>query len=200
MPKQNRLSKPPQVPRTTVKWMRLVLGFSVSVAVGLAPFLGRLQIPLFTPMLSLIPVSLQDVAIPVSAASMGVVAIIVQWNGAQSLPQNQLRRWFRRSLLFCVASLVFLVMIEMLAVVRVDVRSINDTASFAVGLSQPTAAPCTGLSRAECIKTKLTLDESKIDSYFGEVQANSTKLILVLVYVTFMSAFAALVGALSISK
>jgi hypothetical protein len=85
------------VPSLTGRWMRLVLGFSVSVGVGLAPYLGKLKVPLFTPMLSLIPQSLQAVALPLSAASMGLVAVLVQWYGSQQIRQKQLSTWFGRS-------------------------------------------------------------------------------------------------------
>lgn len=184
------------VPPLAAYWVRLVLGFGVSVAVGLAPYLGSLHIPLFAPMLSLIPASVQPIAIPVSATSMGIIAILVQWYGSVKPGRLWLRAMFGRTLAVCFLSFIALVAIEMVAVVRVDVPATNSTVSFAVGLGKPSAPPCVALGRADCIRHKLGLDEALIDSYFGENAVNTTKLSLVLSYVAFMSSFGALVGLL----
>jgi hypothetical protein len=172
-------------------WVELVLGFSVSVVVGLLPELGKF-IPAFAPVQVILPEAIQPVAIPLSAAAMGIVSVLVQWQGTQKLQPAELKVWFRRTLLACAISLVALALIETMAVVRVDVPAVDATVSFAVGPSHPNTAPCTGLSRADCIKRQLSLDEARIDSYFGEGWVNVTKLVLVLVYTTFMSTFAAL--------
>src|SRR5438128_2320980 len=112
--------------------MRYVVGFSVSVAVGLAPYLGRVRVPLFSPMLSLIPASLQDIALPLSSAAMGIVAVLVQWYGAHRHTPKRLHRWFVTIVITCIAMLVALAAIEMLCVVRIEVPAANQTAAFAV--------------------------------------------------------------------
>jgi hypothetical protein len=172
-------------------WVRLVLGFSVTVVVGLAPYLGKF-IPLLAPMMSILPEAVQPISIPLSAAAMGIIAALVQWHVSYKLTKEQLKTWFRRTLLACVISLIVLAGIETIAVVRVDVPAVNRTVSFAVGPFHPDTPPCTGLSRADCIKHKLSLDEASIDSYFGEEWIDVTKFILVIVYTIFMSTFAAL--------
>jgi TIR domain-containing protein len=177
-------------------WVQLVLGFSVSVVVGLAPYLGKF-IPLFTPMLDILPEAVQPVAIPLSAAAMGIVGVLVQWQVAQKVQPEQMKTWFRRTLLACVISLTLLAGIETIAVVRVDVPAVNRSVSFAIGPSHPSTPPCAGLSRADCIKHQLSLDEASIDSYFGEGWVNVTKFVLVIVYTVFMSTFGALVVMLA---
>lgn len=184
------------MPSLTARWVKLVLGFGVSVAVGLAPYLGRVRVPLFTPLLSLIPESIQDVAIPLAAAVMGVVAVLIQWHGTHRPTHVWLGRWFRRVVGICLGALVALTVLEFLAVVRVPVPAVGRTVSFAVGPLLPNSPPCGGLSRADCITHKLTLDENAITTYFGETQVGLTKLALVLVYTLFMSMFGALVGLL----
>jgi len=172
-------------------WVQLILGFGVSVAVGLAPYLGKF-IPLFTPMLSILPEAVQPIAIPLSAAAMGIVAVLVQWQFTHTLLPGGQKNWFRRVLLTCVASLLVLAAVETIAVVRVDVPAVNRSVSFAVGPFRPNTPPCAGLSRADCIKHELSLDEASIDSYFGEGWVNVTKFFLVVVYTIFMSTFGAL--------
>jgi hypothetical protein len=175
----------------TEHWVQLVLGFSVTIVVGLAPYLGKF-IPLLAPMMSILPEAVQPVAIPLSAAATGIVALLVEWHVTYKLPTARVRTWFRRTVLICVISLTVLAAIETIAVVRVDVPAVNGTVSFAVGPFHPNTPPCTGLSRADCIKRKLSLDEATIDSYFGEGWIDITKLVLVVVYTIFMSTFGAL--------
>ncbi len=175
----------------TEHWVQLVLGFSVTIVVGLAPYLGKF-IPLLAPMMSILPEAVQPVAIPLSAAATGIIALLVEWHVTYKLPTALVRTWFRRTILICVISLTVLAAIETIAVVRVDVPAVNRTVSFAVGPFHPNTPPCTGLSRADCIKHQLSLDEATIDSYFGEGWIDITKLVLVVVYTIFMSTFGAL--------
>jgi len=180
----------------TKHWVQLVLGFSVSVVAGLAPYLGKF-VPLFAPMLAVLPEAVQPIAIPLSASAMGILAVLIQWRGGEKLQPSQLRTRFIRTLLVCAIALFALAGIETIGVVRVEVPAVNRTVSFAIGPSHPGTPPCVGLSRADCIKHQLSLDEARIDSYFGEAWVNATKFLLVIVYATFMSTFAALVVMLA---
>jgi hypothetical protein len=181
-----------ELPPIASKWVRYLLGFSVSAAVGLAPYLGRVHVPLFTPMLTMIPLSLQDTAIPTASACMGLVAVLVQW-GRSRRPKD----WeIGTALVASLFSLLIFVGLEMTTVAHIDVPAVNGKVSFAVGLSTPNKPPCIGLGRDECIAKKLNLDESYIDSFFGDTQTSLAKLWLVLSYVGFMTCFGLVVGLL----
>jgi len=180
-------------------WIDLVFGFSVSVVAGLMPYLGRF-IPAFAPLQVILPEAVQPVAIPLSAAAMGIAAVLIQWQGIQKLKPTEARSWFYRTLLVCAISLLTLAALETIAVVRIDVPATGETVSFAVGPVHPGTAPCAGLSRADCIKRQLSLDEARIDSYFGEQWVNVTKFVLVIVYTAFMTTFAAIIVMLAQGK
>lgn len=182
----------PKLPRLASDWLRYLLGFSISVGVGLAPYLGFVGVPLFTPLLSLIPHSLQHIAIPISIASMGVIAVLVQWQHRSAPRPHE----FRYALILSIATLVLFVAIEVLAVAHVEVPAVDQTVSFAVGLGTPLRPPCEELTREACIAQRLGFDESIIDGYFGDTPTRLTKLALVLTYITFMSAFGWMVGLL----
>jgi TIR domain len=172
-------------------WVQMVLGFSVTVVVGLVPYLGKF-VPMFTPVLNIVPEAVQPIAIPLSAAAMGIVAVLIQWHSIHTLQPDERRVWFRRILQLCVIALLAFVCIETIAVVRIDVPAVNQTVSFAVGPFHPRTPPCADLGRADCIKHQLSLDEARIDSYFGEGWVDATKFSLVLVYTIFMSSFGGL--------
>src|SRR5688572_28330666 len=63
-------SRTPAPPGLASKLLRYILGFGVSFGIGLAPYLGTFNIPGFTPVLSLIPKSIQNTAIPLAAILM----------------------------------------------------------------------------------------------------------------------------------
>jgi hypothetical protein len=182
----------PKLPPLASDWIRYLLGFTISVAVGLAPYLGLVGVPGFTPLLSLIPASLQSIAIPISIASMGIIAVLVQWRKRD--PAKPLE--FRLALSFAATTLALFLAVQILAVTRVDVPAVGQTVSFATGPVSPNRSPCEGLSREACICEKLGLDEAAIDSYYGDLQTNLTKLALVLTYIGFMSSFGWMVGLL----
>src|SRR5438445_6856831 len=178
-----------KLPPTATALVKYLLGFGVSVAVGLAPYLGRVRVPLFTPMLSLIPQTIQGIAIPLSSASMGIVAVVVQWYGSRQVSKDWSSRVFVRTLIFSIVFLLALVVVEMLAVERIYLPATGETVSFAVGFAYPKRAQCEGLSRAKCIEQKLVLDPDTISSYFGDAQVKIADLLLVLIYTAFMSSF-----------
>jgi hypothetical protein len=187
-----------KLPYLATQWVSYLLGFSVSVAVGLAPYLGRVKIPLFTPLLSLIPLTIQDVAIPVSSAAMGIVAVVVQWYGSTRSSGAWLSRMFVRALGSCILLFVVLLAIEMLAVERIDVPATGGRVSFVVGFSSPNKPPCIELSRADCIGKKIGLNPAAVLTYFGGPQVHEAELMLILTYTAFMSSFGGLVGLLVI--
>src|SRR5436305_6589365 len=98
-----------KLPPLASTFIRYLLGFSVSVGLGLAPYLGKLDIPGFSPMLSLIPDSLQNVAIPLSTAAMGIVTIWVQRYGSERVGTVRVSAWFTRTFTVCLAMLVVII-------------------------------------------------------------------------------------------
>ncbi len=172
------------------------MGFGVGVAIGLAPYLGAIDLPLFAPLLDLIPESVRHTAIPLSAALMGVLAVAVQWYAGDKLPARRLGRWFRRSLVWALASFLALLVVHTMLVVVVPVLGGEKSVSFVVGFTRPQRAPCgPEVSDSECIKL-LSLNPSGVTSFWGDRQVRLAGLILVLSYLAFTASFGALVGTL----
>ncbi len=190
----------PELPVTAKRWVRYVLAFGVSAAVGLAPYLGRLHVPLFSPLLDLIPQPLQDATIPPSAALMGVVAIGVQWFGSEKLSLRAMRRWFYWTAVLAIVAIVLLTISYIFFVVPVQIRGGQQTVRFVVGFSRPMRSPCTTeISDSECIK-RLTLDQAAVNSFWGDRQVKIAQLCLILSYLTAAVVFGSLIGLLVVRQ
>lgn len=186
---------PPQLAR---KLVRYILGFSVSFAIGLAPYLGRLKVPGFVPLLSLMPDNIQDTAIPLSAALMGIVAVVIQWYGSERVTSVWLRKGFKRALVLALLSFLVLIVVHTRVVVRVAYDDGGQKSkTYLIGFFRPNNKPPCSFddSDVDCI-ARIGLKESKIESYWGDTQIQIAKLALILPYLLFMSSFGLLVGLL----
>jgi hypothetical protein len=182
--------------RLVRKLVKSILGFGISVAVGLAPYLGKYDIPFFSPLLDLIPESLHASIFPLSSAFMGVLAVAVQWYAGERVTHAWLGKLFRRTLLCSLITFIVLGVIHILVVVKVPIPAINDSATFLVGFKRPVRPPCTAeVSDAECIQ-KITLDEAAIASFWGDAQIRRAALSLTLAYLLFMGTFGVMIGLL----
>lgn len=178
--------------------VRYILGFGIGVSLGLAPYFGEINIALFKPM-RLIPDSLRDSILPLSAALMGIIAVIVQWYGGQRLSQRWFKWAFRRAVIVAVISLTIFAVIHAFLVTTVPILAGQESASFVVGFSRPEGGSCKGLSDADCIKI-LSFDEAAIASYWGDRQMRLSKLVLTLSYLSFTSSFGMLVGLIVLRR
>src|SRR2546428_8882223 len=109
---------PPPPTRVVGGWVRYVLGFGVSVAIGLSPFLGNVGVPGFRPILNLFPQLPNDTRstiIPLSSFLMGVVAVVVQFLAYERRIQTRVRGLFVRTLV--VAAIAFMLFMITHAVV-----------------------------------------------------------------------------------
>lgn len=184
-----------QAPTTlSRKLVRFIIGFGVGVGLGLAPYLGQFDIPFFSPLLSLIPESVQNILLPLSAALMGTVAVVVQWYAGEKLSNTWLRKFFSRTLLLTAITFVALTLVHSYFVVTVPIQGGEESVSFLVGFSRPNKPPCNEeMSDSECIK-HITLDSSKVDSYWGDRQVRFAKLLLIFSYLLFTGSFGTLIG------
>lgn len=176
------------------KLVRYIVGFGVGVGVGLAPYLGLLDVWGFKALLTLIPDAIQSTAIPLSAAMMGTIAVVVQWYGGERLTRKRLGKWFARTLATAAASFVLLTIVHSLVVATVPMKG-GRLASFVVGFTKPPdKPPCLpDDSDAQCIK-RLTFDPAIIESYWGGGRIRLARLSLIFSYLLFTGSFGALVG------
>lgn len=180
----------------TRKFVRYVMGFGVAVAVGLAPFLGRLDIPLFSPLLDLYPVSLQSALIPLSSFLMGLVAVAGQFHAKRRSGRDQRRKIFYMMLIVTIVAFVVLAAAYFFLVVTVSVPAVDGSVSFIVSPVRTMDCPCEpGLSASKCIK-QLSLDPAEIETCWGDLPVRTSRLFVALTYLATMGGFGSLIGLL----
>jgi hypothetical protein len=174
------------------RFVRLVVGFSVGVGIGMAPFLGKVRVPGFEPLLDLFPEQLRGVFIPLGAFLMGVIAVAVQVLTVPTWKGKELTRFSVRLMALTVASVVLLAIVYFLVVVRLQVAG-RDVA-VVTGWSRSSSCPCTTPSDVLCIE-ELSLRPGAIEACWGTRQVQMSRLALCLLYLSTIGSFAALVGA-----
>jgi hypothetical protein len=176
------------------EFVRLVLSLGVGIAVGLAPFLGNLQVPGFVPLLSLFPRSLRGVIVPLSAFLMGIVAVMVQYSTSFPRTKRATERIFRRAYWLLICSFLALIVFYFFIVVQVPVPGNHSAEAVVVGFVRLDSCHCAKDSSAlQCVEN-LSLFPGAIESCWGSVQVNASKLLLCLFYLAATGSFGAIIG------
>jgi hypothetical protein len=196
-PSKSHESKKPEPPTSEARdYIRYVVGFSVAVTVGLAPYLGKAEVPGFAALLTLVPEDLHDTAFPLSAALMGAVAVGVQWMFAGRPSRSRLDQLFKRAGMSFIASLFVFIVVNTFVVERIYVGATQRTEAFLIGWQRPDQSPCAKpMSNANCIK-RLLLDRAEIRGFWGDTQVRTAQLALIVSYLGTTGSFGALIGLL----
>jgi hypothetical protein len=190
------------IPTTTGRrWVAFVVGFGVSVAIGLAPYLGKLDVPGFTPLLALIPFDLQDSLLPLSSALMGLVALLVEWYGMRRNTEKWLHRNFLAAFIFGLVAFVSLAVIHRLVVITVPIDQAKSRVSVLVGWDdRPTREPCGAkVSDTECVQ-RLSIDPAQVESFWGTRSVRKAQLALTFAYLIFTAIFGWVVGLIVLAR
>lgn len=180
------------------KWVRTLLSLSVGVAVGLAPYLGMTGVPMFRPLLDLIPLTLRDSTIPVSAALMGIIAAAVQWFGAERLSRRTLRIAFVLTLILAILGLFGFMWVHAQYVVNVRADGGRRAASFVVGTVRlPTCGCPPNVSDQQCING-LSWSEAAIAGCWGDAAIRQAQLKIQTLYLITTGTFGALVSLITL--
>jgi len=139
-------------------------------------------VPLFTPLLEMIPEAARHTTIPLSAALMGLVAMWVQWYGAARPTDRWLHRSFLRATASAVAFLILFVLVHAAVVVGVQMDGGRSTRSFVVSMGRTAACGCPPeMPDSACIRM-ISTDESEIERCWGDRPVRVARLTLLVAY------------------
>jgi len=190
----------PRPPSTLARrFVRYVSGFGVGVALGMAPFLGVVEVPGFEALLRLFPRELAHSLIPLSAFLMGVVAVAVQFYSGERIAATTLRRRFKRTLILLLVGFLLLVVLYTLFVRTVAVEGGARELAFTTGWQRLPSCGCPPqLTDVECLK-ELSANPAATGSCWGR-QLLVVRLSLTLAYLLVTGGFGALVGLLLLAE
>src|SRR5829696_1112803 len=157
----------PILPPTSLSqdFVRKVVGFSVGVGVGMAPFLGAINIPGFKALYSVLPFQIRFGLIALSAFVMGLIAIAVQFSAAEKLSRPAIRKRFRVG--FVAMLIGFVAFVALRSEFTESVERGRSHVSVMIGPSRIETCGCPKtLEAPECIK-ELAFDSAAIASCWG---------------------------------
>lgn len=179
--------------KTTRTWIRWVLGFGVGVVVGLAPFLGRMDVPGFTSLFNVLPFNDRGQIYPLSGFACAVTAVAYQYWAQGEQPDH--RRMFMRALVFTVMCFVVFLALRMLFVVDVPINGNQDFIPVLVSPVRVATCGCPpAMSDVQCVQN-ISIDVAEIASCWGDGLLRVIRLGLILAYLGLIAAFGMLVGA-----
>jgi hypothetical protein len=148
-------SETPRVPTPPTSWARkyarYVVGFGVGVAVAVAPFLGSVGVPLFTPLAHLLPYYERAQATAIAGFVAGLGALVLEFYGQERMKPSVMRRLFIRLLVLLLVLLVLLWLLHSFFILVLPIRG-------RVGRSRPRILA--RLARCPCPATLVTCSVS----------------------------------------
>src|SRR5260370_31251527 len=162
------------------RYVRYVRGFGVTVAIGLAPFLGKIKLPGFAALLEVVPLQLQSVLIPLSALLMGLIAVVVQFYAGEEIAPGRIRSLFGAGLAALVVGFALFTALSFYFVERQQFGSLM--VGVIVTDSRLPGCGCKPeINDKECIK-QLTPEAAALDSCWGGAPLRRRELSLSMTY------------------
>ena len=193
--------KLPILPSHAGKWLRYVVAFSVTLGVGLAPLLGRVRVPGFTPIIELFPVNVQTAAVPFAAFLMAIPAVLVQYFAGERV------RFFRPRVVLALSAVLFALVLSLFSlyddyVIQVQPNGGADTLSYIVGSRMDPNCVCAKkhLPIRQCIGPQISADPLEIDSCYDEAELRARKKYLSLTWILLTATFGILIGLLVLKE
>jgi len=181
------------LPTTTArKYVSYVVGFGVAVPVGMAPFLGKYNIPGFSALLGLFPKEFQETLIPTSAFLMGIVAVAIQFYTGDKIAVRSLQLRFKLGVRALVAGLFLLTGLHSFFVPNVPRGDGKEL--FVIGWTRKAHCECieADASNEECIQG-LAYD---LEPCWSTQSRKQVELSLKFSYLLLTGGFGALIGLL----
>jgi hypothetical protein len=177
-----------------------ILGFGVTTAIGLSPFLGTANVLGFRALLSMFPTSPFDTTktvIPLAAFFMGTVCVIVQYVAIERPGALALRRLFIISSSIVVVAGLVLLVVHTLTVARITVPAADIEISVLVGYKRNPGCPsCTPEMPDTACLAETTLDPAIIMSCWNERAIRLSFLLFAGLYFAMTCGFGAMIGGL----
>jgi TIR domain len=178
------------------RYVRFVTGFSVGVGIGLAFYLGKINVPGFAALLEAIPFQLRDALVPLSTFLVGLIAVFVQFYAGEAMKEGRIRSLFAAGMATVVTGFILFTLLDALFVTRQKFgEQTVGVVTAATRLPGCECGPQSKVNDKACIQ-QLSLAEDALASCWGGRSLQLRELSLSLTYLLLIGGFAWLVGLL----
>jgi hypothetical protein len=165
--------------------------FFLTLGVGLAPLLGKVGVPQFRPLATLIPLNLEE-GVFVAAAFLLALPTV----GVQFFAKRRLRMLFW--IVFTVAVVLTLALLFTYSffVEKIELEGGTFSARYIVGDTMLPTCPCVRENKpvSTCIGTAMTTNPAEVSACYPRSEIAGRAAVLSLVYVLAMFAYGLLIG------
>jgi hypothetical protein len=186
----------------TRKYRDYLLSFGVTLAVGMAPLLGKVHVPLFTAILDVFPRNLSQTLIPFVAFIMALPAVAVQFLGDDVVARKHLNRWFAWNFAFLALLTITLYVVYSYTVTQVSFEGEHGVVAYVTGSKMLDDCPCVArrLPITTCIGEAITVNPLQVTACYDPAEINLRKAILSTLYMMLMLSFGTLIGLLIVRE
>lgn len=177
------------------RFVRYIVGFGVGLALGVAPFLGGVDLKGFVPLVAIFPPRYRDILIPFSSFLLGVIGVGVQFYAGEKISTAKLKRRFKLGFIAVIGGLFLLLVVFLRQVTVISVPATGETRVVVTSLWRLPDCGCKTLSDRQCME-EVGLTETGLSSCWGGTGLLLVQVLLMAGYLALVGGFVGLVGLL----
>jgi hypothetical protein len=184
------------------KYLRYILGFGVTLVVGMAPLLGRKGIPGFTALSDILPLNIKDGVIVVASVLMTAPAVGVQFFSGDAIAKKRIGRAFAVAFAALVIGTFLLYRAYAHDVIQIPYLGQQGTAAYIVGKTMLPDCPCVAkkLAISACIGNAITTNPVAVAGCYDREEISDRETKLSTLYLFVMFSFGVLVGLVVVKE
>jgi hypothetical protein len=184
------------------KYLGYLLGFIVTLGVGMAPLLGRRGVPGFTPLSDILPLNVKDGVIIIASVLITAPAIAVQFFSGDAFAGKRMSRLFGAVGIALVISTFMLYRTYAHDVVQIRYLGERGTVAYIVGKTMLPTCPCVAknLTISACIGDAITTNPSAVTDCYDREEIADRETTFSMLYLFVMFCFGVLVGLVVVKE
>lgn len=190
------------LPEPAREYLSLLIGYVVTLGVGLAPILGAKHVPGFISIGELFPQNMQRGLVAFATFLMVIPILTVHFFADDRVRLSRLNRIFVVFLPLLVVLPFVLYYLFSIYVIQVDFEGGNGSAAYVVGARMQPDCPCVprGLRMANCIGPVLSANPAEVTACYDDAEINGRRVTLAIPYLLLMLSLGALAALVVLKR
>lgn len=175
---------------------------SITAALALAPFLGTIHVPGFSPILALFPINHRGSVIPFATFLLFLPVVAMQFFAKTRVAERTMNRWFLTALGVTLVGAIALYVGWTVRVADVWYRGGDRVVRYVVGAEQRPDCPCRkqGLEIEACVGNAISFEPRVVESCYHSRDVQQSKILLAMLYFTTMLSFGSAIALLVVRE